>query len=296
MKKILLFTVLLALSFGILIIQPTRAETIKYSFTVINQTNDTLEIYLVEDDEEDPEEYEFVVERFGVGEKDLPKGTYTYEYEYCGRAVVGTLKLKDDVEWVILPCGVEPTKMRINSHLADKTTVTMYGPLELPEPEEEEFAVELGGNRIQDILSGHYIISYEAACSTVGTDPATLFSEEIRVLKSGKTQITLHGCEWYASPARTYDKPVPVKFKIVNFASFPLILQIDGPEGALLEINPGINKVDLIYGTYKYGYFLDYEYHTGYMMVTKNGLGQLNLKPSHIYELPNAASGDDSGE
>ena len=296
MKKILLFTALLALSFGILVVQPTRAETIKYSFTVVNQTNDTLEIYLVEDDEEDPGEYKFVIERFGVGEKDFPKGTYTYEYEYCGRTVVGTLKLNDDVEWIILPCGVEPTKMRINSHLADKTTVTMYGPLELPEPEEEEFVVELGGNRIQDILSGHYIISYEAACSTVGTDPVTVFSEEIRVLKSGKTQVTLHGCEWYTSPARTYDKPVPVKFKIVNFASFLLILQIDGPEGALLEINPGINKVDLIYGTYKYGYFLDYEYHTGYMMVTKNGLGQLNLKPSHIYELPNAASGGESGE
>ncbi|MFC1997173.1 hypothetical protein ACFLXI_06150 [Chloroflexota bacterium] len=296
MKKILLITFILALTLGIFNIHPAFAETTKFTLKVINQTNDTLVIYLVGEVEDESDEYKLEVDRFSTSEKDFPKNTYSYEYDYCGTTVAGTLKLKNDVEWVIYPCGVEPTKMRINSHLADKTTVTMYGPLELPEPEEEEFVVELGGNRIQDILSGHYLISYEAACSTVGTDPATVFSDEIRVLKSGKTQVTLHGCEWYTAPARTYDKPVPVKFKIVNYASFPLVLQLVGPEGALLDINPGINLVELIYGTYKFGYFLDYEYHTGYMMVTKNGLGQLNLKPSHIYALPDSLSEDDSGE
>ena len=293
MKKIILITLVLVLIFGVFAVQPAFAKTVKYAFLVINYTNDTVTINLVEKDEDDPREYTIKVGRFDEKEKDLPKGEYTYSYNYCGGTEDGTLKIRDDVRWVIYPCGVESTKMRFNSHLSEKTTVTMYGPLEFPEPEEEEFTVELGGNRVDDILSGHYIMSYEVACSTVGTDPVTLFSEEIRVRKSGKTQVTLHGCEWYTAPARTYDKPVPVKFKIVNYASFPLVLQIVGPEGALLEINPGVNKFDLIYGTYKYGYFLDNEYHTGYMMVTKNGLGQLNLKPSHIHELPSTGSSDE---
>ena len=300
MKKILFFTLLMALLLGGISVQPTfAAATTKYSLTVINYTNDTIEITLVQDEDEDddtPDEYEFAIDRFSEDSKEFPKGEYSYEYYYCGRTMDGTLKLKDDVEWIIYPCGVEPTKMRFNSHFAEKITVTMYGPLEMPEPEEESFVVELGGNRISEIFSGHYIMSYEAACSTVGTDPATVFSEEVRVLKSGTTQITLHGCEWYTHPARTYDKPVPVKFKIVNHASFPLILQIVGPEGALLEVSPGVNLYTLIYGNYKYGYFLDGGYHTGYMMVTKNGLGQLNLKPSHIFELPITDSTGEDGE
>jgi hypothetical protein len=297
MKKILLIIVLLVLMFGGMATEDVLAAT-KYSFSVINHTNDKIIMTIVEYDEDDPiadpEEYIFKIDRFDSGVKELPKGTYKYEYVYCGGIKSGTLKLNSDKEKVIYPCGVENTKMRFNSHFGQDITVTMYGPLEMPEPEEEDFVVELGGNRIPDILSGHYIISYQADCSTVATDPPTVFSEEIRVLKSGTTQITLHGCEWYAHPARTYDKPVPVKFRIVNHASFPLILQIVGPEGALLEINPGVNLFELIYGTYKYGYFLDGSYHTGYMMVTKNGLGQLVLKPSHIFELP-TTGGDEEG-
>jgi hypothetical protein len=295
MKKVLLLTLLLVLMLGGLFVQSAFAAT-KYSFTVINHTNDKVDIVLVKVNDETPDEYHFRIDRFDENTEEFLKGEYTYEYDYCGQTIEGTLKLKEDIEWIIYPCGVESTKMRFNSHFGENITVTMYGPLEMPEPEEEEFVVELGGNRISDILSGHYIMSYEADCSPVGTDPATVFSEEIRVLKNGTTQVTLHGCEWYAHPARTYDKPVPVKFKIINHASFPLILQIVGPEGALLEIHPGTNLVTLIYGTYKYGYFLDGEYHTGYMMVTKNGLGQLLLRPSHILELPTSSSGEGNGE
>ena len=299
MKKIFFITILLGIVFSSIFVQPTFAATEEFTLTVINHINDKILITLTEmdpDDPADPDVYQFAVSRFSEVEKDFPKNSYIYEYEACGNVVTGELSLKKDRKLEILPCGVEPTKMRFNSHFADKITVTMYGPLEFQDPGEEEFVVELGGNQIPDILSGHYIMSYEAACSTVGVDPATLFSEEIRVLKSGKTQITLHGCEWYTHPARTYDKPVPVKFKIINHASFPLIVQLVGPEGALLEVNPGINLVNLIYGTYKYGYFLDGTYHTGYMMVTKNGLGQVVLRPSHVLPLPITESTDSNGE
>jgi hypothetical protein len=298
MKKAILIIVGLALMFVSLPLQAVNAAVVNYKFTVINYTTDNIDITLTSTEKNDDDEYdvyEIVAPRIDEKTKELPKGDYTYVYEVCKTTHTGTLKLKDDVEWEIFPCGVEPSKMRYNSHFAENITITMYGPLEMPDPEEQDFVVELGGNPIQDILSGHYIISYEAACSTVAVDPKTVFTEEIRVLKSGTTQITLHGCEWYASPARIYDKPVPVKFQIVNHASFPLILQIVGPEGALLDINPGVNTFTLIYGTYKYGYFMDGAYYTGYMMVTKNGLGQLVLKPSHIFELPTPGAAEDTG-
>jgi hypothetical protein len=296
MKKVFLYSIITTFILGSILTQTAFAAT-EYTLTVTNHLNDKIIIKLIEDtDDDDPAEYQIGVERFDQAKKDLPKDSYLYEYEACDRIYSGKLNLKKDINWEILPCGVEPTKMRLNSHFADNVTVTMYGPLEFQDPDEESFVVELGGNRISEILSGHYIMSYEAACSTVGTDPVTTFSEEVRVLKSGKTQITLHGCEWYTHPARTYDKPVPVKFKIINHASFPVILQIVGPQGALLDISPGTNLVNLIYGTYNYGYFLDGKYHTGNMMVTKNGLGQVILKPAHVLALPTTGADTDEGQ
>jgi hypothetical protein len=298
MKKILLFTVVLAMMLASLPIQNALAAT-EYKLTVVNYTNDTIFVTLVEvldeDDDDDPKEYELRVDRFDDNSKNIPKGEYAYSYNYCRTTISGTVKMNKERQWNLLPCGVEHTKMRFNSHFAQTITVNMYGPLEMPEPEDEEYTVELGGNRIPDILSGTYIMSYEAACGP--TDPGTVtFSEEIEVTKNGKTQITLHGCEWYDHPARIYDKPVPVKFKIINHASFSIVLQLVGPQGELLDIHPGTNLVTLIYGTYKYGYFLDGNYYTGYMMVTKNGLGSLVLRPSHIHELPTTGTETDSGE
>ncbi len=298
MKKTVMLTMIMALLLGIMPLQGASAAVTKYKFSVTNYINGAVVIELTDTNQNSEggyDTYDVVVPRFDDITKEFPKSVYNYVYTVCNVTYTGELKLKNDVEWEILPCGVEPTKMRFNSHIDDKLVITMYGPLEMPDPEEEEYEVELGGNQIPDILSGTYIMSYELACSTVGTDPKTLFSEEIRVAKSGTTQIMIRGCEWYSHPARIYDKPVPVKFRIVNHASFPIILQIVGPEGALLEVNPGVNLYQLIYGTYKYGYFMDGVYHTGYMMVTKNGLGQLVLKPSYIFELPTNGAEEDNG-
>ena len=298
MKKIVMIMMVLAILLGVLPLQAASAATTKYEFSVTNYTNRGIVIELTDTNQNDDgtyDTYDVFVQRFDDVTKEFPKSVYNYVYMVCDVTYTGELKLKNDVEWEILPCGVEPTKMRFNSHISDKLVVSMYGPLEMPDPEEEEFEVELGGNPIADILSGTYVMTYGIACSTVGVDPKTVFSEEVRVAKSGTTQIMIRGCEWYSHPARTYDKPVPVKFRIVNHASFPLILQIVGPQGALLDVNPGVNLYSLIYGTYKYGYFLDGAYRTGYMNVTKNGLGQLVLKPSYIFELPTTEGTEDSG-
>ena len=241
------------------------------------------------DETGDPKEYVMEAMRYSSKTKELPKGVYDYSYNHpCGGTQTGQFELDNDTTWKIYPCQVAPSKVLLNSHFSDDLTVNLYGPMEMEEPDDDDYTVELGGNPIKDILSGTYLLSYEACDQT--------FTEEIFVEKNGKTKYSMRGCEWYASPARTYDKPVPVKFKVINHASFPIILQIVGPQGALLNVNPGVNVSTLIYGTYKYGYFLDGAYHTGNMMVTKNGLGQLVLRPSHIHGVPTTEAGDTSGE
>ena len=291
-KKILIFTLILTFILTSLPNQNSLAAS-KYNFKVRNYNRFKITVKLTEVLEEgetgDPKEYRIEVSRFDSKTKELPKAVYDYSYNHpCGGTQTGQFKLKEDITWKIYPCQVAPSKVRLNSHFSQDVTVNLYGPLEMEDPDEEDIKVELGGNPIDNILSGTYLLSYEA-CDQI-------FAEEIFVQKNGKTQYTMHGCEWFASPARTYDKPVPVKFKVINHASFPIILQIVGPQGALLNVNPGVNISTLIYGTYKYGYFLDGAYHTGNMMVTKNGLGQLVLRPSHIHGVPTAGSEDSSGE
>ena len=290
-KKILIFTLIFTFVLAGLPLQTASAAK-KYDFSVRNYNRFSITVKLTEvleaGDTGDPDVYEVKAERFKKGTKEIPAGEYDYSYNHpCGGKQTGRFELDEDTVWRIYPCSVAPSKVRLNSHFSEAITVNLYGPLEMPEPDDENYTVELGGNPINDILSGTYLLSYDACDST--------FTEEIFVEKSGKTQFTMRGCEWYASPARTYDKPVPVKFKVINHASFSVVLQIVGPQGALLNINPGVNQFTLIYGTYKYGYFLDGNYHTGNMMVTKNGLGQLVLRPSHIHGLPTGDTGD-SGE
>lgn len=291
-KKILIFTLILTFVLASLPNQNSLAAS-KYNFKVKNYNRFSISVKLTEvleaGDPDEPKEYVINVERFDSKTKELPKGVYTYSYNHpCGGTQSGQFELEKDTTWRIYPCQVAPSKVRLNSHFSQDITVNLYGPLEMSDPDEDDYKVELGGNPINDILSGTYLLSYDA-CDTT-------FVEEIFVTKNGKTQFTMRGCEWYASPARTYDKPVPVKFKVINHASFSIVLQIVGPQGALLNVNPGVNQVTLIYGTYKYGYFLDGAYHTGNMMVTKNGLGQLVLRPSHVHGVPTSGSGDSGGE
>jgi outer membrane protein assembly factor BamD (BamD/ComL family) len=84
-------------------VQLAAPEKTKYTFSVINKTNDAIVIELEEDVEDNPEEYELEVDRFSENKMEFPKGTYTYIYEYCGGTRYGQLKLNDDVEWIINP-------------------------------------------------------------------------------------------------------------------------------------------------------------------------------------------------
>ncbi len=245
----------------------------EFEFTVYNYTNKAVTVKL-----DGNVDYEVTVARGDKETISVRKGEYAYEYFACNETWDDTITVAKDYKLIIYACDTVPTKMRVNSHLSEDIVLEMIGP------DDYKFNIELGSNRIE-LFSGYYTYSYEACDKQI-------FTGEIRVTKNGNSEITLHSCEWHLHPARTYAKPVPVKFRIVNMASFPITLQLTGPEGYLMTLNPGVNIFILVYGNYKYTYYLDYQYHAGFVSVPQNGAGQLILKPEHIFIRPDQLEGD----
>ncbi|MBG7609434.1 MAG: hypothetical protein IZT55_01070 [Anaerolineae bacterium] len=199
---------------------------------------------------------------------------YNYEYQYCDLSntddlVNANIKLDGkDVELILYPCKNQPTKFVINNHMGEDASLELlYGY------EEYVFDIEIGKNKVE-VFSGNYIYNYDGC----GTD----ISGDVFVKKSGKTSIILHSCEWFTDPARTYGALEPAKYKLINHASFPVILTLIGQENYLVTVNPGVNKVKLVSGSYSYSYFLDYHLVSGSMYVPVNGTGGLTLRPSFV--------------
>jgi hypothetical protein len=203
------------------------------------------------------------------GKIKLEESTYWVYYEICGSIWEDKIKLEEDFDLVIHPCANQPTKMRISSHFGEKITINFVGYRDY------EFDLESGKNKVE-LFSGDYNYTYEACDQE--------FFGEIHVTKNGKTDLTLRGCEWYDDPARIHGPLNPVKYKLVNHASFPLILTLIGPENYLVTADPGVNIVRLVAGSYKFSYYLDFQTHTGSMFVPKNGNGSLILRPAYVID------------
>ena len=207
------------------------------------------------------------------GEKatdNMDHDTYVVTYTMCGMDYDWTLKFNEDDKIVLYPCQNQPTKMQVKSHLGDDIELIIDGY------DDYEVDIEPGKNKVE-LFSGNTYYEYEACGGQV-------FSGELFVEKNGKTQLILHSCEWFTHPARIYGQPNPVKFRIVNHASFPIIMTLIGPESYLVTANPGVNVFTLVSGSYKYSYFQDYKLVTGSMVVTKNGVGVLVVTPAYVYD------------
>ncbi len=213
-------------------------------------------------------------------DSEFTDGTYGYEYQYCDLGnpggddnITGEINLDGkDYKMILYPCAHQPTKMRVLNHLAEDITLDLFGY------EEYSVDIETGKNKVE-LFSGDYIYDYDAC----GLD----FTGEVHVLKNGTTDLILHSCEWFTHPARIHGQPNPVKFKIINHASFPIILTLIGPENYLVTASPGVNRYMLVAGSYRYSYYLDYVVHSGTMLVTRNGIGTLVFRPSYIFEVFN---------
>jgi hypothetical protein len=208
-----------------------------------------------------------------AGEKktdNMDEDTYWVTYTICGVDYDWKLKFNEDEKFTLYPCKNQPTKMQVKSHLSDDVELIIDGY------EDYEIDIEPGKNKVE-LFSGNINYEYEACDGQV-------FSGALFVEKSGKTQLILHSCSWFTHPARIYGHPNPVKFRIVNHASFPIIMTLIGSENYLVTVNPGVNIFTLVTGSYKYSYYQDYKLVSGSMVVTRLGTGVLVVSPEYVYD------------
>lgn len=296
MKKIIGFILCLTLFLTLGFVNQAHAEEEedlqKYQFSVKNKSEDDLVVNIIQqqvivtertatyEDRTFPfETYRQVdklIHTFKVpaGESDsqmLDEGTYIVEYNYCGKDYDWEIELDEPFTMTLYPCRSQPTKIQVKSHLNEEVELKIYGY------DDMEVKVKPGAKMKVDLYSGN--IDYEyVACG------GQTFFGELKVAKNGTTQLVMHSCEWHLSPARNYAQPNPVKFRIINHASFSIIMTLIGPESYLVTVDPGINVFTLISGNYRYSYYQDGKLLTGNMVVTQNGLGTLVVTPSFVMD------------
>jgi hypothetical protein len=256
----MLLTLVLMVGFSQVALAKAQSE-----FTIVNKSEDEITVILRGD-----KSYHITVAAGDKVTKDIDEDKYDVTYSYCGTDYDWELDFDDDYKLVLYPCKTQPTKMQVKSHLPGKVVLKLYGY------EDYEINISLGKTKV-DLYSGPTTYEYEACDGQV-------FSGEIDVAKNGTTQLVMHSCEWFLEPARNYSQPNPVKFRIVNQASFPIYMTLIGPENYLVTVNPGINVYTLISGSYKYSYFVNQQLVSGNTSVTKNGIGVLVVTPSYVFD------------
>lgn len=261
--KLILMGILLTMVLSLGFVQTVQAA--QSEFEVVNKSEQDVTVVLDGD-----KTYKIFVKAGDKVTDEIDEDKYKVTYSICGIDYDWVLDHDDDYKLVLYPCQNQPTKMQIKSHLPEEIELKIFGY------EDYELDIDPGKTKVE-LYSGDTTYEYTACDGQV-------FSGEIAVTKNGKTQLILHSCEWFLEPARNYGQPNPVKFRIVNQASFPVIFTLIGSENYLVTANPGVNVFTLISGNYKYSYFVDYKLVTGNMLVTKNGIGVLVVSPSYVFD------------
>ncbi len=199
--------------------------------------------------------------------------TFYYAYRVCGKDVAdvidGELVMKKDITLTIYPCASQKTTMQVKNHLGKTISLELIGY------EDETFEIPPGFSTIE-VFSGETIYKYDACDRD--------FNGVVDILPNGTTQFYLYSCEWYDSPDRVYGAANVADFRLINHASFPIILSLVGPENYLLTVNPGENRVRLVVGVYKYSYFMDFQQVTGTFFVSPNGNGIAMFSPAYTID------------
>jgi hypothetical protein len=271
--KIILIATLMVLLASSVFVQDAFAE--QKNVTINNKSDETVIVVfeLIRDYKWWEEVESFSIKAVGgdkVTEK-LEADFYKVKYTHCGIDFDFEILLEDAYTLVLYPCQNQPTKLQVKSHLSEEVVLNIYGY--------KDYEVDIlpGLKTRVEVYSGNTDYEYEACGGQT-------FFGELQVKKNGTTQLVLHSCEWHTDPVRTYARPNPVKFRIINHASFSIIMQLIGPQSDIVTINPGVNVITLISGTYKFSYYQDNKLVTGSMLVTPNGLGVLVVSPSYVME------------
>ena len=254
---------LLILSLVVLVLSTAWAPTTykKFTLNIHNNTEDDVKVKL-----EGDETYNFTVKP-GKSTKEVQEGEYEYSFRICNydNKTAGTIVVDSNDVWLKIPkCPkgdpVE-TKFVINYHIDQPITVELRGD------KDYDLQIELGKNKFEQIMSGTYLYAYEV-CDAV-------FAGELRIEKNGKTQMTIKSCERLAY--MDFEKPAPVKLRVANHLVIPLDLTLIGPLTYFQKVQPGLNRVQVVAGTYTYIYAAYGKRYEGTFTVRKGGTTILAL-------------------
>lgn len=250
MKKMMVSSLLvIALSLGI--VQPAFAATV--DLNVHNNTEETVKIVLT-----GPKNYSFDV---GPGKivKTVDEGTYKYSYGACAEKFSGEITVTDDLQWLVIePCGALAlyAKFVVDSHL-DAVTLKLVGPSSY------DLAATLGSNKYMSIQVGDYAYSYDACGGT--------YTGTLHVPKNGTGRITLYSCEQADFRNAAIDDS-PSNLRIGSHYAFPVRLSLFGAVNYSFEIQPGLNRLNILRGQYSYSYVAYGQTRTGSINVTEAGV------------------------
>jgi hypothetical protein len=259
MKKTLsMLVILAAILFST--VQPAIAAA-SFDLNIHNNTEDPVKINLT-----GPKNYSFTLDP-GKWAKTVVEGTYKYSYTACGVKASGEIKVSDNDQWLIVdPCSAVPeyAKFHVDSHLEQAISLKLEGP------QSYALAIELGTNRFLTLQTGFYTYSYEACGTTI--------SGVVRITKNGKSSITAYACEQMGNHPTTVDTStlvgVPSNLRIGSHYAFPIRVTLIGASTSSysFELVTGLNRLNVVPGTYTYSYVAYGQYRSGSFTVTEKGV------------------------
>lgn len=254
-RKLIIISMLIALVVAIGAFTSVLAADDDNTFRVVNKTSRDVRVevysrsdipYGSVDSDDDGVQKIFIVPSKGSDDVLLDEDdTYYYAYQACGDTIDGSINMKDDIEIVIPACDRKPTILWVRNHLGSTATLAL-----IQGDDEDTYDIEPGLTKLS-VAAGDTFYSYDACF------PIQDFNGEIHILDNGKSQLIMRSCEYYSSPVAEFGAQNVVSFRIINHASFPIILTIIGPINDLIEISPGENRVTLVAGTYDYNFYMD---------------------------------------
>ena len=249
------FSLLMALVIALTVIAPASAAT-KWDLNIHNDTEEDVKVILT-----GPEDYSFTLLP-GKFIKTVVEGDYKYSYGACGQKFSGEVTVEDDLQWIIIePCSATPLyeKFVVDSHLGDALTLQLVGP------QTYDLAISLGTNKFISLQTGWYTFKYTAC----GGDLTGL----VHITKNGKARLTLYSCEVVALHPLGLALPEAIRtnLRIGSHYAFPVRLTLSGPTTYSIEIVPGLNRFNVVDGTYNYSYTAYGQFFSGTFSVGEAG-------------------------
>lgn len=249
------FPLFMALVLALTVVSPALAAN-KWDLNVHNDTEEDVKVILT-----GPANYSFTLDP-GKWQKTVVEGEYKYSYGACGQKFEGTITVKDDNQWLVIdPCSAVPTyeKFVVDSHLGEALTLQLVGP------QTYNLSVSLGSNKFINLQTGFYSFKYTAC----GGD----LTGTVQITKNGKARLTLYSCEVVSLHPLGITAPqsVPSNLRIGSHYSFPVRLTLSGPTSYSFEVVPGLNRFNVVDGTYSYSFSAYGRFMSGTFVVGEAG-------------------------